>query len=116
MTCERAERLRSQAATTWLRRAEGRGHRATASAAIRARGQVKPRAKKYGSSSHKTRSRAELIHARFLSCARRVRRAEDGARQEARRNHRAGEGVGPARTWRRGLPNGHEVAVRRQED
>ena len=35
---------------------------------------------------------------------------------DARRGHRAGQGVRAARARRRGLPDRHEVAVRRQED
>ena len=56
------------------------------------------------------------LHARFLPPARRIRGAEDGAREEAGRDHRAREGVGPARPRRRRVSHRHEVAVRRQED
>src|SRR5213079_698813 len=84
-TSERVERARSQAAITWLKRAKGGGHRA------------------HGSSADQVRPRAQLLHARFLSRARRLPGAEARAREEARRDHRAGQSVRPARPWRRGV-------------
>ncbi len=52
----------------------------------------------------------------FYLAARGLRGAEDGADQEAGRDHRDGEGVGPARPRRRRFSDRHEVAVRRQEN
>ena len=56
-----------------------------------------------GSHPHKARPRAECLHAGFLCPARRLRRAEAGAGEDAGRDYRAGEGVGTARAGRRGI-------------
>src|SRR5437867_7303436 len=69
-----------------------------------------------GPNPHEARSRAEFLHAGLLREARRLRRAENGAVEEARRDHRDGEGVWLARSRRRRLSDRNEVAVRRQED
>ena len=64
-------------------------------------------------SSHQSRPRAELLHARLLREERaRVRRPAEGADAQAERHHRAGEGVRAARPRRRRLPDRAQVAVR----
>ena len=62
--------------------------------------------------SHEVHQRAEQLHPRLLAEARRVRGAEEGARDGAERRHRAGEGLGSARARRSGVSHRHEVAVR----
>ena len=67
-----------------------------------------------GTHSYEIRPRAERPHARLLREARGVRRAEEVARHEAGRRHRARQGVGPARPRRRRVSDRPQVAVRPQ--
>src|SRR4029453_11324568 len=65
-----------------------------------------------GPNPDQVRPRAQQLHARLLSEARRLRGAEKNAGNETGRGDRSRQGVGPAWSRRRGIPNRTQVAVR----
>ena len=64
---------------------------------------------------HRPLGRARLAHPRGLPPPRRLRHGAGDLRRAPRRRHRARQGVRPARPWRRGLPDRHEVGLRPAE-
>ena len=60
---------------------------------------------------HRQLGRRACLDPRRLPAARRVRLAAPGRRHRSRPGRRRGQGLGPARAWRRGLPDRDEVGV-----